>query len=373
MRAVIVGGGIGGLAAAIALQQAGLEVRVLEQAGSLRAAGAGLWLWPNALAALDRLGALGAVRMAGRVHEHSWIRSRRGRDLARVGALDADGRPVESVAIQRGALLGILTTMLGSSVLRTGAPVVGVESVEPVVVRLADGSVERGDLLIGADGVASVVREALFGPSVVSDAGFAAWRAVVAFPGSPREAVMYWGHGSRFGLMPLADGVVNWYASLPTSAASEAGSQLARHFEDWPPVVRAAINATPPSDIRVDRIQVSPTLPLWSRGCVTLLGDAAHPMTPSLGQGACQALEDAVVLGSSLARRQDIPGALQDYERRRRPRATRVAARSIRMDRLIQLSSSPLCALRDLAVSAVPGAVLRRMMADLWRFDPEGS
>jgi 2-polyprenyl-6-methoxyphenol hydroxylase-like FAD-dependent oxidoreductase len=373
MRAVIAGGGVGGLAAAIALRQAGIEVRVLEQAESLRGGGAGLWLWPNALAALASLDVLSEVRAAGRAQTCSWIRSRRGRRLARIEAVDPAGEPAESLTIQRGALLSILTRRLGPSVLRTDARLVAILDGETVGARLADSDTEHGDLLIGADGVHSVVREALFGHSTVGEARFEAFRAIVAFPGAPEEAVVYWGRGARFGLMPLAGGVVNWYASRAPGAAAQPAPALAAQFQDWPPVVRAAIDATLPGDIRVDRVDARPPLQRWSRGRVTLLGDAAHPMTPSLGQGACQALEDAVVLGRSLASQGDIPRALQDYERRRRPRAARVAARSLRMDRLIQMTSPPLCALRDLAVSAVPGAVLRRMLADLWHFDPEES
>src|SRR5262249_38146230 len=206
-------------------------------------------------------------------------------------------------------------------------------------------------VLLGADGLHSVVRRQLFGAAPPRYAGFTAWRAVVPAPdGLAIPAGEYWGRGQEFGVIPLGGRRIYWFAThtLPERqqgdlhASSEQKQALLRLFRGWYPAIPALIEATPDEAVLRNDIYDRPPLAAWSRGRATLLGDAAHPMTPNLGQGACQALEDAVVLAASLAaattadRADRIPHALETYQSARLPRANRVVARSRQLGALIQ-------------------------------------
>ena len=381
-RVLIAGGGVGGLAAGLALCRAGFDVRVFEQAAAPRATGAGLWLWPNALAALDHLGVAGTVRAAGVIQTMSVIRDWQGRALMRIAPRDSCGAPAESVSIHRPALLAVLRDALGSDYICYGRRAAGFEQDERgVQLKFEDGRAEAGDVLVGADGLLSAIRAQLVGDEPPRDGGFTAWRAVIPFEGASGAV---WGRrGGRFGFMTVGDGRINWFGGTadhaPDLTAEQRKAFVAGRFAHWPDPVTAVIAATPPGSIMVHRVFDRPPLGRWSHGRVTLLGDAAHPMTPSLGQGACQALEDAVVLGRVLgaALREsdppDLTAALTNYDRLRRPRANAIAARSRRVDAVIQWSWPPACALRDRVAASLPDALRQRWMASLWQFDPPGA
>jgi 2-polyprenyl-6-methoxyphenol hydroxylase-like FAD-dependent oxidoreductase len=331
-RALIVGAGIGGLASAIALQRAGLDVAIVEQAAAIREIGAGISLWANAIGALDRLGLGTAVRAASLTYDNAGVRTSDGTVLSTFDTAEMRrrlGHPI--VVMHRADLLGALATAAGQPIEFSKRCVRVRQESTAAVADLDDGSSVRADVLIGADGLYSVVRAAIHGDERPRYSGCAAWRSVVRFDGTvlPGES---WGHGSVFGQVPMEGGRVYWFATENVPAgeprsADEKARLLAR-FGSWHAPIRQLIEAAREDEILRNDIYDRPPLPAWGRGRITLVGDAAHPMVPFLGQGGCQALEDAVALGVAVQSASGLPAALQQYERSRLARANMFVRRS---------------------------------------------
>ncbi|HEY0700235.1 MAG TPA: FAD-dependent oxidoreductase, partial [Micromonospora sp.] len=308
--AVVVGGGIGGLSAALALRRAGWTVTVLERAPRFEPVGAGIALMANALRGLDELGVGPAVRAEGRVDASGGIRRWDGRWLTRVdGAEMARVLGTAALGIHRATLHRILADALPGNALVAGAEVVGVTAgPPPEVTWLRDGErcTVRADLVVGADGIHSVLRSRLWPqlpPPVY--AGATAWRGVTRrrWDGELLVAAS-WGPGAEFGMVPLGDGRIYWYGAVNAPAGQRFPDEMAAvraRFGSWHPPIPALLDATDADSVlRNDIHHLATPLPGYVRGGVALLGDAAHAMTPYLGQGAGQAIEDAVVLGRAV-------------------------------------------------------------------------
>jgi 2-polyprenyl-6-methoxyphenol hydroxylase-like FAD-dependent oxidoreductase len=231
---------------------------------------------------------------------------------------------------------------------------------------------ERVDALVGADGLWSTVRRTLHGDSTPRYAGYTAWRGVIAYAGDVRASET-WGRGRRFGLVPLADGRVYWFATAnaPEHSQMPEGdkSELLGRFGRWHDPIPSVIEQTPDSAILRNDIYDLKPLKTWGIGRVTLLGDAAHAMTPNLGQGACQAIEDGVVLADCLAREPDTVEALRSYERARAPHTAMVIERSRRLGRVGQLQNPVATWLRDTLVGALPARSQLSQLAPIVGYD----
>lgn len=376
-RAIIIGGGIGGLCAGIALRRAGWGAAVYEATPALGEIGAGLTLWPNALRALDALGLGERVRQLGTVDiEGGGINDARGRPLAAASMRAIGARfGATALVVHRAELQALLADTLGREHVHYGARLDSFRIVGGGGLRaaFADGRTAEGDALIGADGLRSVVRRHLLPGSQPRYAGYHAWRAIVPFEHA-RIATWgeSWGRGARFGIAPLDGGRVYWFATRnmppgPVPATAERSPEgeraaLLATFSDWHVPIPALLAATPPAAILRHAIEDLDSLPRWSAGPVTLLGDAAHAMTPNLGQGACQAIEDAAVLADCLRGGADVPTGLRDYEERRRARTAAIARQSRLIGRVGQWSNPLACAIRDAATRRLPvDAQLRRL------------
>lgn len=335
-KALIIGGGIGGLATAIALKQIGLTVEVYERAALLREVGAGLSLWANAVKALNYLGLGAAVQSLALPEAAGGIRMASGELLMSTTNAQLAAKFGElSVMVHRAELHDQLRNALGQE-LHLGMECMAVtEEAHGVRVHFRNGEEVLGDLVIGADGLHSQVRAGLHGQQPPRYAGYTAWRGVTPFDHKRLQPGETWGRGVRFGQIPMQGERVYWFAAYNTAAGQHSPdgeqAELLRLFGNWHDPIRALIAVTPASAILRNDIYDRPPLKQWGRGRVTLLGDAAHPMTPNLGQGACQALEDAVVLAKQLQATADIPSALRAYEAARIPRTTMIVQQSRRV------------------------------------------
>ncbi|MGW2016993.1 FAD-dependent monooxygenase [Streptomyces sp. NPDC001927] len=379
-NAVVVGAGIGGLAAAIGLRRVGWEVTVMERAPVLDDAGAGISLAANGIRALDALGVGAAVRAAARGQYTGGTRTPDGNWLARMdgAALErALGTPI--VGIPRATLHRLLREALPAECLIVGAEVTGLDRTERGRVRVRrsgsaavelDTDLIDADLVVAADGVNSRTRAALFpdhpGPAY---SGSTVLRALTDRPlDLSSDFEITWGHGAEFGHIAFADGRAEWHAVLNSPAGVRYADPLGvvrERFAGWHRPVPELLDATRPEAVlHHDIHELAPPPPSFVVGRVALLGDAAHAMTPNLGQGACQALEDAVVLAAALAESPDVDSALRAYDAERRPRAQAVTVAARKAGRMGQQLSAPgAVALRNAAMRLAPsGATLRMIL-----------
>ncbi|MEV4890945.1 FAD-dependent monooxygenase [Nonomuraea sp. NPDC055795] len=364
--AVVVGGGIGGLAAAIGLHRIGWKVTVLERLPVLDDAGAGISLQANGLRALDALGVGDSVRSAGAEQRSGGIRTPSGRWLARMDLARAGARLGSAVySFHRARLHETLRGHLPAEQLVTGARVTGVrdEDGDAVVAYEGGGGVRtvRADLVVGADGVHSLTRRAVCpdapGPEFT---GTTVWRAVTAWPVAGQADIdQTWGPGLEFGSTRLPGGLMEWHALTEKPPAGDLMDEVRARFGRWHDPIPALLEATAPGTIlRHDVFDLVTPLPTFVSGRLVLLGDAAHAMTPHLGQGASQALEDAVVLAAALHSAPSTPSALARYDRARRPRAQAVARAARLTGRVGHRVRTPLAlALRNTLIRVTPTAL----------------
>ncbi|MGW0246626.1 FAD-dependent monooxygenase [Nocardia goodfellowii] len=342
-RAGIVGGGIAGLGAAIALRAKGWDVTVYERAERFAEVGAGVFLSVNALRALDVLGLGAAVRTHAIADSPCVVRNPRGRVLLHARIEDFVGG---LVPMHRADLLALLVAAVPAECVRLGTRVLGADAagwVETASERA------RYDLVVAADGVHSRVREQLWpGFGAVRRSGVMSWRWVLD-AGVAEEPGFVWGRAAESGLVPMVDG-----RSILYAAARTKGGGL-EQFSGWPAPIPALLAAAGPERaVRNELVDIAVPRRLW-RGRVALVGDAGHAMLPTLGQGACQALEDAVMLA-------ECAPDLARYSSVRRRRVAVLSSLARQAMSLTGPASPVLAALRDAALVAAPDALTRKLL-----------
>jgi 2-polyprenyl-6-methoxyphenol hydroxylase-like FAD-dependent oxidoreductase len=398
MRIAIIGGGIGGLTAALALKEFGFEAQIFEQAPQLLEVGAAILMWPNAMRVLHRLGVADTIREHGAVLEKARWLKHDGKPLNNFSLPETE---IPAVALHRADLQQTLLHALPSASVHLNHIFQSYEQrPEGIIAHFQDAAAVECDVLIAADGLHSRAREQLLHDGAPIEHSYAAWRGVM--PHTPKSVALatateIYGRGRRFGIGPLGHGRVGWWASAnkslltDTRASSTQASpadhesmraELLRLFAGWCDPVRELISDTPSNALV--RNPVCDRLPVrrWGEGCMTMLGDAVHPITPNLGQGGCLAIEDAAVLArcfEKYATKTTIAGtraAVRDAWRRfesvRYSRSAWVFRCSRIYGRVGQWETGIAVQLRNRALSLVPTGLTKKFLRRVFDYDAYG-
>jgi 2-polyprenyl-6-methoxyphenol hydroxylase-like FAD-dependent oxidoreductase len=403
MRIAIIGGGIGGLSAALALRQFGFEPDVYEQAPELLEVGAAIAVWPNAMRILQRLGIAELVMQhAGVIEQVRWLKQD-GRTLNQLHFQKADA---PAVALHRADLQSALLNALPQKSIHLGHVFAGYRKEENGInASFANGSAIDCELLIGADGLHSRVRAQLVNDGEPIFRGYMTWRGIASsVPRAvmPGTAVEIHGRGKRFGIGPVGQAKIGWWATAKrtggraqvvtgTQEAGDTGTgamqsrgdnsdatrrQLLKLFDGWCDPVLELIQATP--SIITTPVVDRPSIRSWGTNCITMLGDAAHPTTPNLGQGGCLAIEDAIVLARTLEKYcqrgrdlapSNLASALRQYEQLRYMRTAAITTYSRLYGAIGQWESAAAAGLRDTTLSLLPQIVIRRSLEMVLGYD----
>jgi 2-polyprenyl-6-methoxyphenol hydroxylase-like FAD-dependent oxidoreductase len=361
----IIGGGIGGLTAALALRQSGFEAEVFEQAPALLDVGAAIAIWPNAMRVLEHLELAQQIReQAGTMHGVCWL-DQHGRVINRVSIPSKDA----AVALHRAGLQNTLLRALPQSAIHLGNTLVDQkQNGDKVLATFANGNSIEADFLIGADGIHSRVRSQFINDGEPIYRGYTVWRGIS--PTIPSAipsvtAIEIQGTGKRFGIGPVGLGRVGWWAAANTDETDNCADL----FAGWYAPVVELIEATPRPSILKTRALDRDSTTVWGAGRMTLLGDAIHPTTPNLGQGGCLAMEDAMVLARCFEKYGAVENALRAYEHCRYKRTTAVATYSRHYGSIGQWENVCARALRRIALSLMPESLAQRLMGIVFAYD----
>ena len=399
MRIAIIGGGIGGLTTALALRQFGFESTIFEQAPALLEVGAAILMWPNAMRVLHRLGVADAVRAAGGVLEQGcWLRS----DGTVLNRFSFPKTEIPAVAIHRAELQNILSAANASGSIHLNHVFDRYEQhAGVVVVHFKNQPSVECDALMCADGLHSPARAQMLNDGPPTERGYVAWRGVLTHTldsSMMGTATEIYGRGQRFGIGPLGAGKVGWWASanktllrgperfddatihehhaLTHDNMEEIRDVVLRLFGDWCAPVLELIQATPLTTLVRNATLDRDPVKQWTDGCVTLLGDAVHPLTPNLGQGGCLAIEDGAVLARCFARyaqaRSDatsITLALRKFESLRHSRTAWVARTSRVYGHMGQWQSAWATQLRGVVQGTVPRRLAASVLHKVFDYD----
>lgn len=374
MKVGISGAGIAGLTAAIALQQAGIAYTLYEAASEIKPVGAGIALAGNAIKAFKKLGIEEAIMSKGRLLDAFVINDPTGKLISKT-----DSRSVglkyraDNFTIHRADLHEALLAFVNKKNLRINKRCINFEeNGNRLVLHFADGSTDEVDYLLACDGIHSPIRKKLLPQASPRYAQYTCWRAVVEMPHLElNEASETWGTTGRFGIVPLNKNQVYWFACIPAKAQDPVlknytSTDLLRHFDGFhAPIPEILLHTRTEQLIHGDICDLKP-LNRFAFGKILLMGDAAHATTPNMGQGACQAIEDAAVLASELEHNHaSFENLFLAFEKRRLERTSSIIVRSHKIGQVAQIQNAWLAAVRNFVLRALPEEVNEKGLKSL--------
>jgi 2-polyprenyl-6-methoxyphenol hydroxylase-like FAD-dependent oxidoreductase len=369
----IAGGGIAGLTTAIALQRIGINASVLEAAPVIRAVGAGLGLGANAIKALAQIGLADEIISKGRCLDSFIICDEKGKPI---NTTDSKANSlkygVDNFTIHRAVLHEFLLSKTDPDFLKMNRRVIGAEQdASGVSIFLQDGSVEKTDFLIVADGIHSYIRQKLLPESVPRYAGYTCWRAIIDNTDlSISSTSETWGPQGRFGIVPLSDNKLYWFACInETKAGSDKKNyrvkDLLQQFGQFHKPIPEILSQTKDENLLFNDILDLKPIMNYAFGRILLIGDAAHGTTPNMGQGACQAMEDAVILMNTLKNSEDPQKAFVEFEKKRLKRTHYIINTSARIGKLAQLENKLACRIRNFLLRSLPARINEKQLEKL--------
>lgn len=377
MTISILGGGIAGLTTAIALNKIGIEATVFEATPSIKAIGAGLVLAANAMQGFQKLGISSEIIEKGRLCPSFNIYDQAGRIITKTDS-EANSRKygADNFTIHRADLHQLLLSKINPHRLLTNKKAIKIEqNADNVTVHFQDGTMHETDFLIVSDGIHSPIRQQFLPHSTPRYAGYTCWRAVIDNTKlNLTETSETWGLRGRMGLVPLANGKIYWFACVnapqndPKMKAMKV-ADLQEIFKDFHDPIPSVLAETKDENLLWNDIIDLKPLDKYAFDKVVLIGDAAHATTPNMGQGACQAIEDAVILADAMSKNSNVVEAFKSFEKRRLKKTHFIVNTSWTLGKAAQLENSVLANLRNFVFRSLPKSVSDKQFEAIYTVD----
>ncbi len=377
MKVTVIGAGIGGLTTSIALQQKGFEVEIFEATSKFKKAGSGINLALNAMQVYKRLDLYDKIFQAGSYTNKMIITDDSLKLLSVINLKPFEEKhKVKSVAIHRADLHQILLDNLSDTPIHLGKKLKSLQQTKSEInLQFEDGTKHQTKILIGADGIHSKVRNSIFSNTKLRTAKQICWRGIanINLPEKYQtELHEPWGKGKRFGFVAIDKNKYYWYAlaNYKENFREEYnGVNLVSFYSDFHPIIGRIINATPKESILTNEMIDLKPIDSWYEKNVCLIGDSAHATTPNLGQGACQAIESALVLANSLAKHTSVENAFKEFQRIRMKKAIDVVNTSWQIGKMAHLENNILIKLRNLILKITPEKIVTKQTAHIFKID----
>ncbi len=373
MNIDIIGAGIGGLTTAIALEQKGIKTRIFEQTKQIKEVGAGIILANNAMQVYEKLGLRKIIEENGNPISSMNITKSNLKLLSKIDLSYFEQKyNTKNIAIHRGKLQQILINQLKSTEIKTNNKLTSIiKSENGYNLNFETGKQIQSSTILGADGLNSVVRRELFPENNIRNANQVCWRGVteyelpIKFRNELNEA---WGKSERFGFVQIAENKVYWYAlkSFKKNKNEFSINNLHQYFSGYNSIIKDIINSTKKKQINIAEISDLKPTNIWHKKNVCLIGDSAHATTPNMGQGACQAIEDAYVLSECL-NKYEIAKAFSEYQKLRLPKAHQVVKTSWILGKIAHFSNPILIGLRNQILKLTPSSVNRKQNEQIFQ------
>lgn len=372
MEIAIIGAGIGGLTTALALKQIGIKTTIFESASEIKAVGAGIALAGNAMQIFDKLGVRHKIESAGHIIKSIKITDEQ-MHIVSTSQLEKFEKQygVYNLAIHRADLHKILADEIGYDNIKLSKRLINIESTEPYQLSFEDGSKYTADAIIGADGINSTIRKHFLEFGKLRDTKQKCWRGVCEVNWKynyENEAIETWGKGKRFGFIKISTNKIYWYAVANENLVNPSTS-LTELFKEFHTDVLEIIKATPESKIIFNELKDLEPIYKWQKGKVCLIGDAAHATTPNMGQGACQAVEDAYTISKLFKQSNDIEEVFKQFEAKRLKKAHFIVNTSWKIGKIAHYENGMAIWLRNKILKVIPESINHKQLEKVFEID----